>query len=65
MASQTAYFDRPLELLVERWAKEHRLMKEVKLPDSSKVLEPDVPAAIVAIVREYLQAPKTAEGGSK
>lgn len=59
MGTHSPYLDRPLELMVERWAREHRMMKTVAMPDGSEVEEPDVPVAIVAIIREFLKVPKT------
>jgi hypothetical protein len=58
MVTHNAYLDRPLEILVEKWALAHKLTKTVTLPDGSEVEEADVDGAIQAIIREYMQAPK-------
>ena len=55
--SQTVYLDRTLELIMERWARAHRLTKKTNLQDGSIVTEADFPAAIVAILREFLRIP--------
>jgi len=60
--SQTVYLDRTLELTVERWALAHRLTKVDKIM-GAEVKGADIPAAIVAILREFLHLPKEEKEG--
>jgi hypothetical protein len=65
MVTHNAYLDRPLEILVEKWALAHKLTKTVTLPDGSEVEEADVDGAVVAILREYFQVQKPKEPREK
>jgi hypothetical protein len=61
MGTHHPYLDRPLELLVERWAVDHGLLITRTGPDGTEIKEPNTAAAITAILRESLQE----RGGKK